>query len=78
MNRIDKPIYFCDVLKNTRLPIHIYIYTYICITKKGLPVSRIRPRARRAWDRRRRGGRGGGGAVPGLLGFYLLSRVCVR
>lgn len=23
---IDKPIYFCDVLKNTRLPIYIYIY----------------------------------------------------
>lgn len=69
---IDKPIYFCDVFKNTRLPIYIYIY----ITKKGLPVSRIRPRARRAGDRRRRGGRGGGGAVPGLLGFYLFSCLC--
>lgn len=29
MNRIDKPIYFCDVLKNTRLPIHIYIHIYV-------------------------------------------------
>lgn len=34
MNRIDKPIYFCDVFKNTRLPIHTYIHIYIILQER--------------------------------------------
>lgn len=35
VNRIEKPIYFCDVLKNTRLPIHTHTHTYYIYYKKG-------------------------------------------